>query len=117
MAIIVNVGDVVDLKDSKHGTSEKGEWFMASAKANRGTDRIDIFLHDKNAHDAQMWDTGRITKILSVRRAARKYNGSWVQTTSMNAEMIEGPARQMKQTPDDDYFVAPPDDLDGLPFA
>lgn len=115
--VIVSVGDVVDLAGAKHGMNEKGEWLMASVRSERGTDRIDIFLHDKNAHDAQEWQTGKITKILSARRNARKYQNTWVQSTSINAEMIEGPARQMKQTPDDDYFVAPPDDLDGLPFA
>lgn len=115
MAVTVKVGMVFDAADARSGATDHGPWFMVTAKAEKGSDQIQLFAHGDNAIEAKKWDTVKVKSIEDVKRTARQYKGQWMPSISASVVFEEGPKKKPYETADG-FLEAPPDDLDDLPF-
>lgn len=115
MSIEVKAGDVVNFAEAKSGASGRGPWFMVPIFDEKHKERIQLWANDNNALDCQRWKTGKIKEIRNVKKSARQFQNRWYPTVDVAVTFIEGPATSAQQL-DDGFMVAPPDDLDSLPF-
>lgn len=103
MALTVKVGEVYT--DIKRGTSAKGDYAFAVAKAEKGSDKITIFFSNPLDVPEDAYAI-RIDEIKETTLSAKQYNGNWYKNVSITA----------KVSPVDGGAEAIVLDDEGLPF-
>lgn len=91
MGLIVKVGDVYT--EIKRGTSAKGEYAFAIARAEKGTDRISVFF-DNISDIPETAYAVKVDEIKDVSISAKQINGNWYKNYSITAKVssVEGGA-------------------------
>lgn len=91
MALTVKVGEVYT--DIRRGASAKGEYAFATAKAERGSDKISIFFSNPQDIPEDAFAVS-IDEITDVSISAKQVNGQWYKNYSITAKVsaVEGGA-------------------------
>ena len=120
MAFKVEKGQTVSLAEAKSGESSRGVWMFVPVKADKGYDRITLWV--SNCEEARYF-TGeaKVKDILSVSISKTQSRDKTQWFTQYNAEVILDGKNGNKETADRglntfDSFMDIPDDDGGLPF-
>ena len=91
MGVKVNVGDVYT--EIKRGTNAKGEWGLAIAKADRGTDKISISIANLDDVPEDTYAV-QIDEILGVEITVKKVNDKFFKNFTARCKVtpVEGGA-------------------------
>ena len=84
MGLTVKVGEVYT--EIKRGTSAKGEYAFATARAEKGTDRISIFFSNPEEIPEDVYAVS-VDEIKDVSVTSKQYNGNWYKNISINAKV------------------------------
>ena len=103
MAVKVKVGDIYT--EIKRGTSARGSYGIATAKAEKGSDKISIFFSNPNDISDDTYAI-EVEEILDASVTAKQIDGKWFKNYSVTAKVkpVEGGAVATEITDD------------GLPF-
>lgn len=123
MALGIKVGDKIDMKEKRTGTTSGGkQWCMVNVKAETGYDSITVWV--RNAQLASNFLTGEVTEIHSVTLKnvrGKKDPSKWYKAyeCEVTVKSVEAEQKQNAQAVNTfDSFMPMPDDLsdDSLPF-
>ncbi len=123
MALGIKIGDKIDMKEKRTGTTSGGkQWCMVNVKAETGYDNITVWI--RNAQMASNFLTGEVTEIHSVTLKnvkGKKDPSKWYKQyeCEVTVKSVEAEQRQNAQAVNTfDSFMPIPDDLtdDSLPF-
>lgn len=91
MGLTVKVGEVYT--EIKRGVSAKGEYAFATARAEKGSDKISIFFSNPSEIPETAYAVS-IDEIQDVTVSAKQVNGNWYKNFSITAKVsaVEGGA-------------------------
>lgn len=85
----LRAGGEIPVAGAVKGTSNKGEYFKITVKAEKGYDRIDVWaINPKEA--MEITGMAKVAGIASVKIGAHQYNGKWYTDYSVEARLVQG---------------------------
>lgn len=105
----IKVGQEFPVTNAVKGKSNKGEYFKADVKADRGYDKIQVWATNP-AEAMNITGMAKVAEIHSTKLSAHQYNGKWYPDYTVNAKLVQG------ATEVPDFMDAIPVDDTDLPF-
>lgn len=77
MALTIKKGETFKAENVRHGSNDKGTWFLCKIKPEKG--KSDITIWNFDGFCCGEGDVVRVNDITEVSRANRKYNEKWYE--------------------------------------
>ena len=87
--IELKVGQEIPVTTAVKGKSNKGAYFKAEVKADRGYDKIQVWATNPD-EAANIIGMAKIAEIKSVKLSAHQYKDKWYPDYMINAKLTQG---------------------------